>query len=196
MKKDLLETIGAQLDAKEQERDKIIKEGKAQRKELKSKIAALKEKLNAPESLEDYKATAQELRDTEQYLNYITTASANASTCFLPDADYQAIGAQVLEEISEKQEQAAPEIQAKLFELIDLMEAYINDIEAHDALINRAARLNNPRYLNAVYSANKIYDTNPDKFGYWHAFCTMFFNQYREAMKIKRNDNGSTWGKR
>lgn len=195
MKKDLLETIGAQIDAKEQERDKIIKEGKEQREELKSKIAALKEKLNHPESLEDYKVTAQELRDTEQYFNYISTASANASTCFLSDSDYQAIRAQVLEEIGDKQEQAAQEIQAKLFEVIDLMEAYTADINAHDALINRAARLNNPRYLNAVYSAGKICDTNPDKYGYWHAFCTMFFNQYPEAMKIKRN-NGGTWGKR
>ena len=194
MKKDLMETIGAQIDAKEQERDKIIREGNEQRAELKSKIAALNEKLNHPESLEDYKVTAQELRDTD--FNYISTASANASTCFLSDSDYQAIRAQVLEEIGEKQEQAAQEIQAKLFEVIDLMEAYTADINAHDALINRAARLNNPRYLNAVYSAGKICDTNPDKYGYWHAFCTMFFNQYPEAMKIKRNDNGGTWGKR
>lgn len=196
MKKDLMETIGAQIDAKEQEREKIIREGNEQRAELKGKIAALSEKLKHPESLEDYKATAQELRDTEQYLNYISTASANASTCFLSDSDYRAIRAQVLEEIDEKQEQAAQEIQAKLFEVIDLMEAYAADISAHDALINRAARLNNPRGLNTVYSANKIYDTNPDKYGYWHAFCTMFFNQYPEAMKIKRNDNGGTWGKR
>lgn len=195
MKKDLLETIGAQIDAKEQERDKIIKEGKEQREELKSKIAALKEKLNHPESLEDYKVTAQELRDTEQYFNYISTASANASTCFLSDSDYRTIRAQVLEEIGEKQEQAAPEIQAKLFEVIDLMEAYTADISALDALINRAARLNNPRILNTVYSANTICNTNPDKYGYWYAFCAMFFNQYPEAMKIKRN-NGGTWGKR
>lgn len=195
MKKDLMETIGAQIDAKEQERDKIIREGKEQREELKSKIAALNEKLKHPESLEDYKVTAQDLRDTEQYLNYITTASANASTCFLSDSDYRTIRAQVLEEIGKKQEQAAPEIQAKLFEVIDLMEAYVADISALDALINRAARLNNPRGLNSVYSANKICDTNPDKYGYWHAFCAMFFNHYPEAMKIKRN-NGGTWGKR
>lgn len=193
MKHDLVETIGAQLDAKEQERENIIRQGKEERENITNKIAALKAKLSAPESLEDYKATAQELRDTEEYLNYITTASANASTCYLSDSDYRTMRAQILEEISEKQEQAAQEIQAKLFEVIDLMEAYTADISAHDALIGRAMKLNNPKLANTPFNADKIYNNNPDKLGYWHAFCNMFFTHYPEAMKIKR---GNTWGKR
>ena len=165
-----IEEITKRIEEKEQERTDTINQARAERAELTAKLTELEEKQKAPESLEEYKKTAQEIRDTQAYIDYVNTRQSNAKSGVLSNAEFNEMRKDILAEIAAKQASAAAEIQEKF-------------------LINQAKSLNNPKALpeggNKAYAISEI---NPDKYGYWQQFCYTFFRVYPDAMRMKHEE--------
>ena len=183
------------ISAKEHEQQEAINQSRAERAELAAKLAELEEKQAAPASLEEYKKTAQEIRDTQAYINYIDAKAKKAKTGVLSDAEYKGMSKDIEEAITTRQAEAAAEIQEKFFVVIDLMEKAYADIYGLDDLQKKATLLNNPKTITSGRNrAAELYDINPDKYGYWQAFCRMFFNAYPDAMRVKHAE-ANPWKK-
>jgi len=181
-----IEEIENRLKEIEQRKQEAINQSRAERAELAAKLSELEEKKKNPESLEDYKKTVQEIRDTQAYIDFIDAKKEQAKSGVLSDAEYKGMSKDIEEAITTRQAEAAAEIQEKLFVVIDLMEKAYADIYGLDELKRTAALLNNPKAITSGRNrAAELYDINPDKYGYWQAFCKAFFAAYPDAMRIK-----------
>lgn len=184
-----IEEITKRIEEKEQERTDTINQARAERAELTAKLTELEEKQKAPESLEEYKKTAQEIRDTQAYIDYVTTRQNNAKSGVLSNAEFNEMRKDILAEITARQASAAAEIQEKFYPVIELMEKYSAEVFGLEDLINQAKSLNNPKALpeggNKAYAISEI---NPDKYGYWQQFCYTFFRVYPDAMRMKHEE--------
>lgn len=195
MKENLVNKYTAFLNEKEQERKALINAGTKERAEIENRIKGLEERMENPNGIEDYKEAAQELRDSKQYLEYLKTASSKVNQGILTETEYKELRENLLAEIREKQEKTAPEIQKKLFEVIALMDEYTAGVKEREDVINRAQALYSPKLRTGSYTRGKIREYNPDKFGYWEAFCTMYFQHYDTAQKIKAGAKKNAWSK-
>ncbi len=192
MKKDI-EAIEKKIEALEAEQAATLKAAATEKQELREKIKELQERKSKPANLDDFKNASQELKSTAEYLDYLIAQENKANKQMLDIDTCNEMRAQIREEIRERQEQAAPELQKKFFDLIEEMEKYTADISGLDSIANRATRLNNPIFGNNHFSAPQIRDINPDIGGYWPAFCTMFYNTLPEAERKRRGQQPNTW---
>ena len=191
-----LNEINKKLETKEREKAELIFRGKADIKATRERIEELESKLEDPESLEDYNKTAQELENAKKYLDYIVKASGKANTSSaLSEDEYKAIKSFIVSEVEAKQKEAAPKLQAKLLELIDMMNEYSADVSEYEATLNKALGLYAPKTTPSMYFRGDIRHINPDRLGWWGQFCTMYF-QYREtARKLSTGATRDHWGR-
>jgi len=190
-----IETIKDRLNEVEQKQQEAINQSRAERAELTAKLAELEEKLKDPANLDDYKKTAQEIRDTQAYIDFLDAKKEKAKTGLLNDAEFKDMRKTLEEEIKARQTDAAAEIQEKFFVVIDLMEKYYADVFGLEEVLKRATLFNNPKAIISGRSrAAEIYDITPDKYGYWQEFCRMFFNAYPDAMR-KKHEEAHPWKK-
>ncbi len=195
MKKNI-EAISQKLDSLESEANKIGANSRKERADLTDKLKTLEAKQKEPSSLEEYKAVSQEIRDTRAYLDYLNTTEENAKKGFLSDAEMKEIRESIKAEVDEIQKNTAPDMQKKLFEIIELMDRYTAEVIGYETLLNRASRLHSPRFVAGVsHLCSDIAETNPDKVGYWAQFVYMYYSLYDTAQNIKRNENGNPWKK-
>lgn len=189
-----LETIESRIKDLEQAQENAIYQSRAERAKLSAKMTELEEKLKDPGSLEDYKVTAQEIRDTQAYIDFIDAKKNKVQAGLLNDAEFKDMRKTLEEEIKARQTDAAAEIQAQFYPIIELMEKYTADISNLDELLNRATKLNNPRLFSTCFSASKISEINPDKYEYWQQFCYMFFRHRPDVMR-KKHAEAHPWHK-
>lgn len=191
----VLESINKKLDAKELEYTEKKRTAKAEEMRLTARIEELERMIEDSANLEEYKATALELKDCKQELNFISTMNKKSKdNKALTDEELKAIKKQIEEEIETIQAEAIPVIQEKFFELIELMDKYTEEIKPFDSVIYKAERLNNPVAPKSKFQAVTIKKINPDKFGYWFNFCQMYYSIYPKAEKIKKGKKPNVWG--
>ena len=196
MKNTLVDKYTEILEAKEQERKAINQMETKERAEVESKIRELEKRMENPRGVEDFTAAAQELRDTKSYLEYINTMSKKADKGLMTESEYKEIRATMFDEIRKIQEAKAEKIQSKLWEVIALMDEYTDEVKEAEAIIDRAQGFYSPKFrASSMFKRGEIRNVNPDKCGYWEAFCTMYFQNYDTAQRIKAGSS-SKWGKR
>ena len=183
------------LEEKEQERAALTRKNKEERAQIEQHIEELKKRLLDPQDFEDYRASSQELKDTEKYLDFLNRRSTALSTSVLSEEEYKEMRDYLFGEVKTIQEQAAPKIYAKLMELIDLMDIYTEDIKEYETVINQALRMHAQKFPGSVHPAGEIVKINPDACGWFAKFVYMYYTHCDTANAIKAGKRPNVWGR-
>ena len=187
MKKEI-ESVKKTLAAKDAEYNEAIRASRKDIAELEAKIAELEKKAARPESLEDYKITAQELRDSRNYLEYLRIkVQKYAGGRLLNDSEYKEIKKTLTAEMEQIQAKAAPEVEQAVLQAVEVLKAYCCEISELESLLTHAERQYTP---NGAYSSKNWYagisDYSTNRVRWIEKFVWMYINYADEAQRLEK----------
>lgn len=185
------------LEAKETEERTGVQAARKEIADLTRKLEELEAMQAEPDNLEEYRARAQEIRDTQDYLTYIRNKQNKEKHGYISQEEKNRITKAAAAELAELQEDAAPEILEKLYEVIELMDKYTEQAAQYESIINRAVRLYSPKFaFGSIHRACEISDKCPDKLQWFSKFVYMYYSHHDTAERIKKNQaERSVWRK-
>lgn len=182
------ENILSFIEAKEQEHRNALREVKEEKAKTAAKLAELEEiQAAGADNLEKYKETAQEIRDTREYLAFLTAkekAAGGGMHNLLSDEEAREIGGIIRGDFERLQENAAPEIENALFVLVTALKNYAGEYDKLKALETRANNIS-ARPVCAIYQ-NDINNRFEDPEGFNIAMLQGFFKQYLHVKDLRR----------
>lgn len=181
------ENIISFIEAKEQAHRNALQEVKAEKAETAAKLRELEEiQAAGADNLEKYKETAQEIRDTREYLAFITAKEKAAGNRhnLLTDDEAREIGGIIRGDFERLQESAAPEIENALYTLVSALKDYVTEYDNLKAIEQRANNIS-ARPVCAIYQ-NDINDKLTEPEGYNIAILGAFFKHYLYVKDIRR----------
>ena len=182
------ENIISFIETKEQEHRNALREVKEEKAKTAAKLAELEEiQAAGADNLEKYKETAQEVRDTREYLAFLTAkekAAGGGMNNLLSDEEAREIGGIIRGDFERLQENAAPEIENALFALVTALKNYAGEYDKLKALETRANRIS-ARPVCAIYQ-NEINNRFEDPEGFNIAMLQSFFKQYLYVKDLRR----------
>ena len=181
------ENILSFIETKEQEHRNALREVKEEKAKTAAKLAELEEiQAAGADNLEKYKETAQEIRDTREYLAFITAKEKAAGNPhnLLTDEEAREIGGIIRGDFERLQESAAPEIENALFVLVTALKNYAGEYDKLKALETRANNIS-ARTVCAIYQ-NDINNRFEDPEGFNIAMLQGFFKQYLHVKDLRR----------
>lgn len=174
----IIENIKALLDAKEAELNEVKRKSKEEKATIENKIAELESALEMPETLEEYKSISEELKENRQYLRYLEAKKNTLENSAITKEERQAILKDLKKELLRIQEEAAPEMQKKLFEIVELMQEYDRKAKPIQDLANRAQSLDKSSWNPQVVWKSTISEINNDKNNLWGHFVYWFYKYF------------------
>ncbi len=193
-----IENIAKALDAKEKERTEVLSNGRQELAELDNKINELNAKLTNPNSLDEYKAISQELRDAREYKTYLSTKINTAEKGkLLEEAEYKEIEGAIIEEVNAIQEEAAPELEEAVLKAVELMAQYNSRVLEVTRILSHAKRLYSPKFsIGTRNFGAEISRLNTGRANWLQKFVYMFYSYADEADRINNNAAHNVWGKK
>lgn len=182
------ENILSFIETKEQEHRNALREVKEEKAKTAAKLAELEEiQAAGADNLEKYKETAQEIRDTREYLAFLTAKEKTAGSGMhnlLTDEEAREIGGIIRGDFERLQENAAPEIENALYILVNALKDYVTEYDNLKAIEQRANRIS-ARPVCAIYQ-NDINDKLTEPEGYNIAILGAFFKHCLYVKDIRR----------